>query len=255
MQSLLLGIHSVTGLPWWGTIALTTVGARLVTAPLTLIQIRNTYRMTQARPEMEKIAAWMKSEGATNPGASTAAQERMAQVWIKYDCNPMKSLVGTVGQGAVFMTFFFALKSLAAAKVPSMVSGGTLWFTDLTSADPYYGLPILTGAFMLAMVQLNAAEGMQGQPPAMVKNFKIAMSVLAVVIVPFSYLLPQSVFIYWLVSNAMVALQNTALRYPAVKRYFKIPELKRADTQASFDAAASVVKTYRDRPPSKKTYQ
>lgn len=53
----------------------------------------------------------------TNPGASTAAQERMAQVWIKYDCNPMKSLVGTVGQGAVFMTFFFALKSLAAAKV------------------------------------------------------------------------------------------------------------------------------------------
>lgn len=76
-------------------------------------------------------------------------------------------------------------------QVPSMVSGGTLWFTDLTSADPYYGLPILTGAFMLAMVQLNAAEGMQGQPPAMVKNFKIAMSVLAVVIVPFSYLLPQ----------------------------------------------------------------
>lgn len=76
-------------------------------------------------------------------------------------------------------------------QVPSMVTGGASWFTDLTSPDPYYGLPILTGAFMLAMVQLNAAEGMQGQSPAMVKNFKIAMSVLAVAIIPFSYLLPK----------------------------------------------------------------
>lgn len=72
-----------------------------------------------------------------------------------------------------------------------MVTGGASWFMDLTSPDPYYGLPILTGAFMLAMVQLNAAEGMQGQSPAMVKNFKIAMSVLAVAIIPFSYLLPK----------------------------------------------------------------
>ena len=72
-----------------------------------------------------------------------------------------------------------------------MVTGGTLWFTDLTSPDPYYGLPILTGAFMLAMVQLNAAEGMQGQSPAMIRNFKIGMSVLAVAIIPFSYLLPK----------------------------------------------------------------
>ena len=76
-------------------------------------------------------------------------------------------------------------------QVPSMVEGGALWFTDLTSADPYYGLPILTGSFMLAMVQLNAAEGMQGQSPSMIKNFKIAMSVLAVAIIPFSYLLPK----------------------------------------------------------------
>ena len=53
----------------------------------------------------------------TNPQASTAAQERMAQVWIKYDCNPMKSLVGVMGQAFVFMTFFFALKTLSAAKV------------------------------------------------------------------------------------------------------------------------------------------
>ena len=53
----------------------------------------------------------------TNPKASQAAQERMAQVWAKYECNPLKSLVGTLGQATVFMTFFFALKAMSAAKV------------------------------------------------------------------------------------------------------------------------------------------
>ncbi len=82
-------------------------------------------------------------------------------------------------------------KLIFVSQLPSMVNGGALWFTDLTSADPYYGLPILTGAFMLAMVQLNAAEGMQGQSPTMIKNFKLGMSALAVAIIPFSYLLPK----------------------------------------------------------------
>ena len=52
----------------------------------------------------------------------------MAQVWVKYDCNPMKSLVGTLGQASVFMTFFFALKALAAAKVDQLP-----WFWKLAS--------------------------------------------------------------------------------------------------------------------------
>lgn len=41
-----------------------------------------------------------------------------------------------------------------AEKVPSFKEGGALWFTDLTTADPYFILPIMSGAFTLATIEV-----------------------------------------------------------------------------------------------------
>ena len=35
------------------------------------------------------------------------------------------------------------------------------WYTDLTIADPYYTLPILSSLVFLISIELNAADGMQ----------------------------------------------------------------------------------------------
>jgi YidC/Oxa1 family membrane protein insertase len=51
-------------------------------------------------------------------------------------------------------------------QLPSLAEGGTLWFTDLTVADPTYALPILAGVSFLATIELGAADGMQGQVSA-----------------------------------------------------------------------------------------
>ena len=40
-------------------------------------------------------------------------------------------------------------------KVPSMKGGGAFWFTDLTTPDPFYALPILTGLIFLATVEVS----------------------------------------------------------------------------------------------------
>jgi hypothetical protein len=39
-------------------------------------------------------------------------------------------------------------------KVPSFKGGGTLWFTDLTTPDSLYILPMLTGLTFLATVEV-----------------------------------------------------------------------------------------------------
>ena len=52
---------------------------------------------------------------------------------------------------------------LPRPQLPSLAEGGTLWFTDLTVADPSYALPILAGLSFLATIELGAADGMQGQ--------------------------------------------------------------------------------------------
>lgn len=40
-------------------------------------------------------------------------------------------------------------------KVPSFKGGGAYWFTDLTTPDPFYALPILTGLSFLATVEVS----------------------------------------------------------------------------------------------------
>jgi hypothetical protein len=39
-------------------------------------------------------------------------------------------------------------------QIESMVSGGALWFPNLTMPDPYYALPVLASAFLLATVEV-----------------------------------------------------------------------------------------------------
>lgn len=39
--------------------------------------------------------------------------------------------------------------------MPQFKEGGLLWFTDLTSSDPYYILPILSSAGILAILEVG----------------------------------------------------------------------------------------------------
>ncbi len=93
-------------------------------------------------------------------------------------------------QAACFLQNIHRYISAYISQVPSMMDGGALWFTDLTVADPTYALPVLCSLSFLATVELGAADGMQGQPPAMLKRMKMIMRGLAVVIVPFTANMP-----------------------------------------------------------------
>jgi YidC/Oxa1 family membrane protein insertase len=44
-------------------------------------------------------------------------------------------------------------------KVPSMKGGGSLWFTDLTTPDPLYILPVLTALIFLVTVEVYTLSG------------------------------------------------------------------------------------------------
>ena len=44
-------------------------------------------------------------------------QQRLGNLWQKYDCNPFKSMFGILAQAPLFIGFFSALRALSAAKV------------------------------------------------------------------------------------------------------------------------------------------
>ncbi|EIE26611.1 hypothetical protein COCSUDRAFT_39658 [Coccomyxa subellipsoidea C-169] len=218
----------------WLTIIYTTIGARLLTLPLVVKQQRNTANMTMARPEMMALKDWYTEETARgNPKATTEYQQRLANLWQKYDCNPFKSMLGILAQAPLFIGFFSALRALSAAKVPSMTEGGVAWFTDLTLADPYYALPIMSSAVFLLTVELGAADGMQGQDEAMLRRMKNIFRAIGVAMVPLTASFPQGVFLYWVTSNIFSLGQSVLFKLPAVRKTLKLPDLAKMRATAT----------------------
>ena len=55
----------------------------------------------------------------------------------------------------MFISFFLSLRGMAALPVESMTQGGMFWFSDLTIADPYYGLPVIASLSMLLIIRVS----------------------------------------------------------------------------------------------------
>lgn len=58
-------------------------------------------------------------------------------------------------QAPVFISMFVGLRRCANLPVMSMTTGGALWLTDLTVADPYYLLPVMTCCTMYATIVVS----------------------------------------------------------------------------------------------------
>jgi membrane protein insertase Oxa1/YidC/SpoIIIJ len=134
----------------------------------------------------------------------------------------LATFVPILAQMPIFMSFFFGLQRMAT-DYPSLVSGGTLWFEDLTVADPTYGLPLLASLSFLITIELGGEAGQQQQNPGQAKTMKNVMRAMAVGMVPLTMAMPCSVFMYWITSNTFSCIQTATLKLPGVKAALGIP--------------------------------
>ncbi|KAJ4903971.1 Mitochondrial inner membrane protein OXA1 [Raphanus sativus] len=140
---------------------------------------------------------------------------------------------GMLIQRPLFICFFLAIRNMAE-KVPSFQTGGALWFTDLTTPDSLYILPVITALTFLITVELNAQEGMEGNP--MAGTIKNVFRGFALLTVPMTMSFPQ------LMVKSLV--MNAVIKRPQVKKMLKIPELPPPPPgqQPSFDLFAALKK-------------
>ncbi|KAF3542017.1 hypothetical protein F2Q69_00025260 [Brassica cretica] len=165
-------------------------------------------------------------------------QKKMKNLFKEYGVTPMK---GMLIQGPLFICFFLAIRNMAE-KVPSFQTGGALWFTDLTTPDSLYILPVITALAFLITVECNAQEGMEGNPMAgTVKNVCRGFALLTV---PMTMSFPQAIFCYWITSNLFSLTYGLVIKRPRVKKLLKIPELPPPPPgqQPSFDLFAALKK-------------
>lgn len=162
LQSLFLNLHESfpilgsPGLPWYILIPTVTLLLRFLLFGFQVRAQANSARMALIQPQMlqgmEKLKA-AKSRGDFT-GAQAASLETQA-LMRKHNVNPIRNLVFPLAQATVFMTMFFALKGLANAGIPSMMTEGMGWVPDLTQRDPYWALPVASTALTLATLEVS----------------------------------------------------------------------------------------------------
>jgi YidC/Oxa1 family membrane protein insertase len=156
MQMLLESTYVYTGLPWWASIAIVAVGIRAVLAKPTLDASENAQKLQQLLRDPrynEAKTAMMASWAGGNHMAAVDARVRLQRMNREVGYKGWKSLAPLI-QLPLGIGMFRLLSGMAALPVPSFENGGFLWLTDLTVADPYFILPIMTGLVLTSSLRV-----------------------------------------------------------------------------------------------------
>lgn len=207
MQTALESIHIFTGLPWWGTIAVTTVVIRILLTPLVVSAQKNSTVFVNSMGEIQAIQEKLNEARQTkNVLAFAEHSQEMTKLMQDKGYNPIKNLLVPLAQMPIFLSFYFGLRGMANAPVESFHTGGIAWFTDLTIADPYYILPVITcGTLWLTLRQATANAPMSLDTS---RNLSIkALKVLPIFMFPFIISFPSALVMYWASSNICSLIQ------------------------------------------------
>lgn len=150
-------------MPWWLSIVTATVVLRVALFPLVVYLQKNAARVALAQPEIKAVSEKIMEHRRTGDDLALAQEAlRLHAIYKKYNCHPLKLFTLPLIQMPIFISFFMALRAMARAPLASMVTGGTLWFTDLTTPDPFYVLPLLACATFLSNIEVQLPHSLGG---------------------------------------------------------------------------------------------
>lgn len=88
------------------------------------------------------------------------ASMELQQAMLKTNNSMTASLIPMLVQTPIFVSFFLTLRAMTSYPVEDMATQGLLWFKDLTLADPYYALPVMTASTLFVVLRLGVEFGM-----------------------------------------------------------------------------------------------
>jgi YidC/Oxa1 family membrane protein insertase len=218
-------IHTTTGVPWWGAIIGATLMVRTLLLPVAVYQQRNTAKMTIIRPKIDELnekQKQMREMGMMTRESIAENRQKMAKLFEDGGVSPWKSFAVPLMQAPIFITYFFAIRRMAA-NIPSFAEEGTMWFVDLAARDPTWILPITSSALMLLTMELSATLDGNDKRSSMMKN---GMRAVSLILIPVTASLPAGVFMYWTSSNLFTLCWTLLCKSNLVRSVFKIPIVK-----------------------------
>jgi YidC/Oxa1 family membrane protein insertase len=212
--------HSL-GAPWWLSIVFLTVLVRAVLFPLTIRQVKNMWAMQELKPEMDSIKAKYKNDRRKQ-------QEATMELYKERRVNPLAGFLPVLVQVPVFITMYQVIRNHEET-FPSFASGGLLWFTDLTRADPYFILPVLSASILVAAGRISSRNVDPGQ--------RRMMQLLPLAFTALIARFPAGLFVYWVTSNTVTLAQNYLIYHRSSGR--SSPQSPEGDIGKPADLAAA----------------
>jgi YidC/Oxa1 family membrane protein insertase len=124
VQSFLELNHVVLGMPWWGTIAFSTILIRLIAMPLSIKAQRGMGKLANIRPIIEPIQEKMAL--AKRQGDTIQVQiqgQKLQKVFKEEGVNPFSAMAYSLGQAPIYLSCFLALRKMAELPVPGFETG------------------------------------------------------------------------------------------------------------------------------------
>lgn len=156
------------GIPYWACMSLTNIGVRTLLLPVVYAGAKTAVESSKAAPEIQFIFSTFIRDADTlkkanaSPSARltllTATFQSMKAAWKIYKVNPLDTFKSPLLQIIPLMYFSVDVRKLINGGDPelgqALTESGLLWVSDLTEPDPWYGLPIMTGALLYLQVEL-----------------------------------------------------------------------------------------------------
>lgn len=231
-------LHSL-GAPWWLSIVLLTIGVRTVLFPLTVRQVKSMRRVQELKPELDELRERRKDDPKKH-------HEETMKLYGERKINPMGGCLPALVQLPIFIVLFYTIKEFETLE--SFRTGGLFWFQDLTAADPYFVLPVLYVATMMASQEVTIRRT-DPQQKQLMRLMPLAFGLF----LAFGGF-PSGLFVYWVTSNTITLVQNLILYRTTPPKATEVESEPEAQTPAprKDDAAIATRPTRRKRPRKKR---
>ncbi|MCJ1343812.1 Mitochondrial inner membrane protein oxa1 [Peltigera leucophlebia] len=241
IQTLLEHVHIYSGTPWWGSIILTALLIRLSLMRAYINAADTSARMAVLTPNVEPLKAQMKvAQQNQNKLELGRLTQEVRNLYKAADVKIWKVFVPMLQVPLGFGTFRL-LRGMSELPVPGLENGGFLWLKDLTVADPYFILPLMTG---LAFHVTFKAGGELGSTALMTPTMKtLFLYGLPLITTTFMLFWPGALQISFAFTSLMALTQSYLLRQPAVRKFLNIQPL-RARVDPSTPSYGGVMQKY-----------
>lgn len=180
----------------WGiAILLLTLAIKAALWPVTTKSFRSMEKMKTVQPKIEELKKKYEND-----------QQKLAEAQMKLfreeGINPLSGCLPLVLQMPIYFALYRTIFSSAELYNAPFLG----WITDLSKSDPYYIIPILAGALMIAQVRF-APQAANANP-----QMKMMQWIMPLMFIPVTLFLPAGLVLYIFANILLSILQQLYIR-------------------------------------------